>query len=145
MSSLLDSITSAIFLFVFAIAALVSLMIFTSLSGSGMLGSYATAFNGFYDAMNNVALFVAIGMALAAVFAGLMIRTHPAFFIIAVVLVFIQFLILPPLVNSYNTLMQTQSLAIQNQYANMIAIMQILPVLSAVGTCLAILVGLLRE
>ena len=129
----------------FAIAALVSLIIFNGLSDGGVLGIYATQLGGFYTAMNNVVLFVAIGMALAAVFAGLMIRTHPAFFIIAVVLVFVQFLILPPLVNAYNSIMQTQPVALQNTYANMISIMQMLPMISAVGTLLAILVGLLRE
>ena len=145
MSSLLDSITSAIFLFVFAIAALVSLIIFNSLSDGGVLGIYATQLGGFYTAMNNVALFVAIGMALAAVFSGLMIRSHPAFFIIAVVLVFIQFLIIPPIVGAYNSIMQTQPIGTQNTYANMIGIMQMLPMISAIGTLLAILVGIMRE
>ena len=99
MSSLIDTIFAAFMLMVFGIAVLIGLMVFNSIEGTGLLGTYGASLKGFYTSLNSVAIFIAIGMSLAAVFSGLMIRTHPAFFIIAVILVFIEFLVVHPLGN----------------------------------------------
>jgi len=145
MSNLIDAIFAAFTLLVFGIFVLVGLMVFLSISGTGLLGSYAAALQQFYTSLNNVAIFIAIGMSLAAVFSGLMIRTHPAFFIISVILVFIEFLVVPSFVQVYNGVAQSMPVAVQNDMALQSQILQMLPLLTALGTMLTVIVGLVRE
>lgn len=145
MSNLVDAIFAAFLLMVFGVFAIIGYGVFASISDTGILGSYAGNFKGFYDAINGVAIFIAIGMSLAAVFAGLMIRSHPMFFIIAVILVFIEFLVVPSFVEVYNQVAQGMSVDVQNQMAQQTQILQMLPVLTALGTMLTIIVGIMRE
>lgn len=145
MSNIVDAIFAAFLLMVFAIFALVGLGVFTTIDGSGLFGSYSASFKQFYTAINNVAIFIAIGIALAAVFAGLMIRTHPVFFVIAIILVFIEFLVVPSFVEVYNAVAQGMPVSVQNDMAQQTAILQMLPIITAVGTMLTVIVGIVRE
>lgn len=145
MSSLIDTIFAAFMLMVFGIAVLIGLMVFNSIEGTGLLGTYGASLKGFYTSLNSVAIFIAIGMSLAAVFSGLMIRTHPAFFIIAVILVFIEFLVVPSFVQVYNGVAQGMSASVQNDMALQSQIFQMLPILTALGTMLTVIVGIVRE
>ena len=145
MSNIADAIFAAFMLLVFGIMALIGLNVFLSIDGTGIFGSYSASFQQFYTSINNVAIFIAIGISLAAVFAGLMIRTHPAFFIIAVILVFIEFLIVPGFVQVYNGIAQTMPATVQNDMAQQSAILQMLPILTALGTMLTVVVGIVRE
>ena len=145
MSNIIDAIFAAFMLLVFGVCVLVSLMVFNSISGTGLLGSYAGSFDQFYKAINSVAIFIAIGISLAAVFSGLMIRTHPAFFIIALILVFVEFAIVPAFVQVYNGVAQGMPIAVQGEMAQQSQILQMLPLLTALGTMLTILVGIVRE
>jgi len=145
MSSLIDTIFGAFMLFVFGVAALIGFSVFLSISGTGILGSYAGAMQQFYTSINNVSIFIAIGVSLAAVFAGLMIRTHPVFFIIAIILVFVEFMVVPSFVQVYNGVAQGMSAEVQAGMAQQSTILQMLPILTAIGTMLAVIVGLVRE
>ena len=145
MANIADAIFAAFGLLVLGIFVLISLNVYTSISGSGLLGSYDASLKNFYTSMNNVAIFIAIGMSLAAVFSGLMIRTHPAFFIISVILVFIEFLVVPSFVQVYNGVAQSMPVAVQNDMALQSQILQMLPLLTALGTMLTVIVGLVRE
>ena len=145
MSNIVDAIFAAFLLMVFAIFALIGLGVFNTIEDTGLLGDYAGSMKEFYTAINNVAIFIAIGIALAAVFAGLMIRTHPVFFIIAIILVFVQFMVVPTFVEVYNQVAQGMSADVQNDMAQQTTILQLLPILTAVGTMLTVIVGLMRE
>jgi hypothetical protein len=145
MASILDAVFGAFMLLVFGIVVLISLFVFNSISTTGLFGSYTSAFNQFYTSINNVAIFIAIGMSLAAVFAGLMIKTHPVFFIIAIVLVFVEFMVVPQFVQVYNGVAQSMPAAVQNSMAQQSQIFQMLPILTAIGTMLTVIVGLVRE
>lgn len=145
MSNIVDAIFAAFMLLVFSLFALIGLNVFLSISGTGILGTYAADMQMFYTSINNIAIFIAIGISLAAVFSGLMIRTHPAFFIIAVILVFIEFLVVPSFVQVYNGVAQTMPIAVQNDMALQTQIFQMLPLLTALGTMLTVIVGIVRE
>lgn len=145
MANMADNIFAALLLMVFAIFAIFGFYIFGEISDTGLLGSYASAFENFYTALNNVALFIAIGMSLAAVFSGLMIRTHPAYFFVSLILIFIEFMIVPPFLEVYNGVAQTMPANIQNGMNQQSAIMQILPLLTALGTALTMIVGIVRD
>ena len=85
-------------------------------------------------------------MSLGAVLSALLIRAHPAFFFISIILVMIQFMILPPLVNAYNSVADTPTFAAQKTtMAQNVALMQVLPLWTAVGALLAALVGMSRS
>jgi len=145
MSNIVDAIFAAFMLLVFSLFALIGLNVFLSISGTGILGTYAADMQMFYTSINNIAIFIAIGISLAAVFSGLMIRTHPAFFIIAVILVFIEFLVVPSFVQVYNGVAQTMPMDVQNDMALQTQIFQMLPLLTALGTMLTVIVGIVRE
>jgi hypothetical protein len=145
MSNIVDGIFVAFMLLVFGVCAIIGLMIFTSLDGTGMFGAYSASFKQFYTALNGVAIFIALGVCLAAVFSGLMIRTHPAFFIIAVILVFVQFMIVPSFVQVYNGVALSMPVSVQNDMAQQSQILQMLPLLTALGTMLTVIVGIVRE
>ena len=145
MAEILDALVGAVMLFAFAIAVLVSLSVFDSISASGLLGSYAASSGQFFVAMNNVAIFIAIAISMAAVFSAILIKTHPAFFIIAIVLVFIEFMVTPTLVSAFNGVAQTLTATEQTNLQNLINILQYLPILTAIGTFLAAIVGMMRD
>lgn len=142
MASIIDAIFAGFLLMVFGLFTIIGLSTFLSISSTGILGQYAGAEQQFYTAINNDAIYVAIGVSLAAVFSGLMIRTHPAFFIIAVILVFVEFLVVPTFVTVYNSMAQTMPANIQNDMVQQSQIIQMLPLLTAAGTMITILVSL---
>lgn len=145
MSSIIDAIFAAFLFVFFGIAALIGFMVFLNISDSGILGTLATPLQGFYTAINASAIFIALAISLSAVFAGLFIRTHPVFFVVAIILVFIEFLIVPPFLEVYNSVAQSFPADVQNGMAQQSAILQMLPLLTALGTMLTVIVGLVRE
>ena len=145
MSNLMDAIFAAFLFLVFGIFSLIGLSIFITLDGTGLFGTYSASFQQFFTAINNVSIFIALGISLAAVFAGLMIRTHPVFFVLAIILVFVEFMVVPSFVTVYNSVAQTMPVAVQNDMAQQSQILQMLPILTALGTMLTVLVGIIRE
>ena len=145
MAELLDAITGAVMLFAFAITLVVAMVAFDAVSAGGLFGIYATQFSQFFTAMNNVAIFIAVAISLGAVFSALLIKTHPAFFIVAVILVFIEFMITPSLVSAFNGVAQTMTAGEQVTLQNLINILQYLPLLTAFGTFLAAIIGITRD
>ena len=134
-------------LFVFAVVILLGAYISSAvLAGLGDSLGINTALNQFWVALNNVSIFIFLGMSLGAVLSALLIRAHPAFFIISIILVMIQFMILPPLVNAYNTVADQPAFAAQKtMMAQNVALMQSLPLWTAIGALLAALVGMSRS
>jgi hypothetical protein len=145
MSNLIDAIFAGFLLLVFGVFVLISLMVFTTLDATGMFGAYSASFKQFYTSLNAVSIFIAVGISLAAVFSGLMIRTNPVFFIIAVILVFVSFMITPTFVNVYNEVAMTMPASVQNDMALQSQIFQMLPILTAFGTMITVIVGIVRE
>jgi hypothetical protein len=145
MSSIMDTIFAGFMLVVFGMSVLIGLGIFTSIATTGIFGSYKSDMQQFFTSLNSMAIFIAIGISLAAVFSGLMIRSHPAFFIIAIIFVFVEFATVPTFVQVYNGLAVGMSAQVQADMAQQSQIIQMLPVLTALGTMLAVIVGLVRE
>lgn len=145
MSSVIDGIFAAFMLFLFAVCAIIGLMVFTAIDGTGLFGSYSASFKQFYTALNSVSIFIALGMSLAAVFSGLMIRSHPIFFFVAVILVFIEFMVVPSFVQVYNGVAVNMPASVQADMAQQSQIFQMLPLLTALGTMLTVIVGIVRE
>ena len=147
MSNIIDTLGAGVMLFVFAIVILIGAFIANSvLTGLGDKQGLNGPLNQFWVALNNVSIFIFMGMSLGAVLSALLIRAHPAFFFISIILVMIQFMILPPLVNAYNSVADTPTFAAQKTtMAQNVALMQVLPLWTAVGALLAALVGMSRS
>jgi hypothetical protein len=145
MANLIDGIVAAFMLLVFGVFTLISLFVFTELSATGIFGSQAADFEKFFTALNSMGIFIAVGMSLAAALSGLMIRTHPAFFFIALILIFVEFMVVPHFVTVYNEVAETMPIAVQNEMAQQSQILQMLPALTAFGTVLAMIVGVVHE
>lgn len=145
MSNIVDALVTAIFFAVFAFAAIISLFVFNSINSTGMFGSQTATYTKFYEAINNVGIFIALGMSLAAVVSAMLIRSHPVFFAIAIILVFVEFLVIPPIVNAYNSVVSGSFSTEAASLSNIVNIMQYLPIITAVTTFLAAAVGIMRE
>lgn len=144
MSNLVDGLTAGIMFIVFAFGVLISLVVFNSISSTGLTGSYDASFRGFYDSMNYVSIFIMLGMSFGAVMAAYMIRAHPIFFAIAVLLVFIQFIIFPPLINAFNALVSGYTTE-GNSLSLMIWLVERLPLFTAVASLLAAIIGIMQQ
>jgi hypothetical protein len=85
-------------------------------------------------------------MSLGAVLSALLIRAHPAFFFISIILVFVEFLIVPPMVTAFNQIASSATMAGEVAgLAQNIWIMQGLPIWTAMATLIAALVGIGKE
>ena len=145
MSNILDSLTSGIMLFVFALVLLVAAFMVNTILGTGLADSVggASVFQKFFTSLNNVSIFIFLGMSLGAVLSALLIRAHPAFFFISIILVVVQFMIIPPLVNGFNSIASTSMMAVEAaQMANTVSLMQQLPIWTAIACLLAAIVGI---
>jgi hypothetical protein len=131
-------------LFVFAVVLLIGAFLTNQiLGGLGDPLGINSAFTKFYTALNNVSIFIFIGMSFGAVLAALLIRAHPAFFFIAIILVIVEFMIIPPLVNAYNTVADNPQFAVEKAaMAQNVQLMQNLPLWTAIAALLAALVGI---
>ena len=148
MSSMMDMITAGIFFIIFCLCGIVGLMIFNSLSSSTSLipTNIASGGRDFFTALNNVALFIMIGMTLGAVMSAYMIKTNPAYIIIPIAFIFIQVVVIIPLVNSFNTITASSTMsAAAASMSNMTDLVNMMPVFSILGSLLAALVGLTRD
>lgn len=147
MSNILDALYGGIMFFVFAVAALVGLFILNALISGGVVPTnLQDGFRGFYTSINNVSIFVMLAMSLGAIVSALLIRTHPAFFIISIVLVFIEFMVIPPLVGAYNGLAATPDFSVSAAALNLnVELMQQLPIWTAFATLAAAVIGIGRE
>ena len=147
MSNVLDSLYLGVFFIIFCIAAAVGLMVFNSLVPTGIIPANLVApLKGFYTSLNGVALFLMVGLSLGAIGSALMIKTHPFFLIIAIILVFVQAVVIPPIVNSYNSIMTSDSMvAVATEQADLSTAVNILPPFTMFMTIAAALVGIIRE
>lgn len=147
MSNVLDAISGAMWFFAFAIVLLVCLFILNAVTTGGIFSampSIGTNAQNFFGAMNNAAIFIMLAVSLGAILSALMIPSHPAFFFISLILVFIEFLVVPPLVNTFNTILTTPAFVGETStFSLMITVMQNLPVWTAATTFLAALVAIM--
>lgn len=146
MSNILDPILGAIMFVVMAFSLLIGFVIISQLNSSGLMGVYATDANNFFAAMNNVAIFLVLAMALGSVVSAYLIKTNPVFFIVAVVLIFVQALIIPNVVIAFNQVAQLSTFSSAVSSLNLLVqLVQQLPIITIIFSGLAAIVGLMRS
>jgi hypothetical protein len=146
MSNFMDTLVTAIMFIGFAFAIFVSYIIFSSLNSSGALGVYGADMKNFYVALNNMAAFIAVGLAVGAIAAAYLIRANPIFLGISIILIAIQWLILPNIVTAMNGFFSNPTYALQAaDMSLLITVVQYIPIFSTVGALLAAVIGIMSE
>lgn len=149
MSNVVDAITGAIYFFVFALALLISVFILNQVAAGGLFSAIPTLpahAADFFASLNNVSIFILLGLSLGAILSALLIPSHPAFFFISILLVFIEFMIIPPLVNVYNGILLSPSfIGEASQFNLTIGLLQQLPIWTAATTLLAAIVAIMAR
>jgi len=117
--SILDGFAIMIYFFVFAIMVVVSFTVYNSLidnnfftllntTGNANLQSNLTRFQNNTDAAYSVldvlSIFVLIGTTISSIVGALLLRSHPAFFFISIIIMLTQVIVAMALANSWDTL-----------------------------------------
>lgn len=133
--SIVDAIPVMIYFFVFAIICAVCFVMYQGMITNGfftiMSAGSVTTFapsganltdiqqqgENAYDVLDGLAIFVFIGTALASMLGALLLRTHPAFFFISIVVLLMQVIIAMAFANSWIALITTPAMsAAQTQF-----------------------------
>jgi len=144
MSSIIDNMYVAFLFIAFGFAFLASLVVFNSLVSEGFLNAAeTTSFMQFYTALGNVSIFIAIALILGSVASAYMIQTNPIFAFVLLMLILVQAIVLPPIVDAFNQFAQADEVQVSAaQMSDTIFLIQISPIISIIGSVLAILAGL---
>lgn len=147
MSSVLDPIILFVTFIIFALVVVLSFFIFSSISDSDLISASLKAQGeSFYGAIVNMSLFIVLAIIGGTIGSAYLIRTDPIFFIVAVVLLFIQLIILPELVNVFNSIVQSSTFtSIIDDVELLVWLVQLAPIFSVVGAGLAVVVGVVAQ
>ena len=148
MSNMLDMITVGIFFIIFCMASIVGFFVFTNLTADTSLipANIASGAGDFYKSMNNVAIFIMIGMLVGAMLSAYMIKTNPVYIIVPVAFIFIQVVVIVPLINAFNGFADSSTFAASAAAMDeMVSLVNAMPLFTIVGSLVAAVVGLSRE
>ncbi len=106
---------------VFAIAAIFSLFIwdkispmFTGFFGAGDATAIVNTVHSAYGVMDYIFLFLFFGLSLVPIVFAFLVKTHPIFFVVNLIMIVIMFMVMPALSNMVRNIWATPELA---QYA----------------------------
>lgn len=121
--SIVDSIPVMIYFFVFMVLCAVSWVsyqglitagFFTTMSSvngvSANLTQYQTDAQSGYDALNGIAIFVLLGTAISSMLGALLLRTHPAFFFISIIVMLCEVIIAMAFANTWNSIVTNSAM-----------------------------------
>lgn len=147
MSSIIDPLFAGVMFVVFGICVIVSLTVFNSIdSTTTIFGSMSGAFNQFYVSMNNVAIFIMLAMSLGAVLSAYLIKSTPVFFIVAVILIFVQAIVMPSVVQGFNSVVSDATFTTAAGSLNLVVFLaEKLPIFTIIASALAAVLGILRS
>lgn len=144
-SSIVDPLYIGIALIAFALVCLFCYKIFHDISNTGLLGIYANNLEQFFQAINNVSIFIVVAMSLGTIVSAYLIKENPIFFIVAIIFLFLQFLIMPNVVSSFNSIAADPQMSGAATALNLLVfLIQRLPVITAISSAFAALIGLTR-
>lgn len=122
-ASIIDAIPIMVFTFSFAIVCVVSFMIYDGLVDNGFFTLVYNQSNGAfnttqlqanadttYDLLDFMVLFVFVGTTIAALIGAILIRTHPAFFFISIIVLMVQVFVAMALSNTWAALINNVNL-----------------------------------
>ena len=147
MSSILDNMYVVFTFIAFGFAFLGSYVIFDAVNGAGLFtAEQAASYEGFYTSLNSVSIFIVMALIIGSVASAYLIKTNPIFLFILIFLLVVQAIILPPIVNAFNEFAQSSDIAATSvKIDDTIFLLQLAPIISLIGSVLAVLVGLVAK
>lgn len=143
MSSIIDPLFGAVMFFVLLVSLFAGYTIFKNLDAQGVFGQYSGALGMFYDSMANVGIFIELAIALAAIVSAYLIRTNPIFFFLTIFFLFIQIIVVVPLVNTFSDVSANPQFADANAKFNLLVVgMNNLPIFTLFSCVIAALLGI---
>lgn len=145
MSSIIDPIVAVIVLVVMAIFLVSGYAVYAQISQTNLVSPAIKAQgDGFYTALSMSMVLFVIVMILSTVIAAYMVPANPIFAVVGVLLLFINVIVVPPLINMLNTFMTSPGMAsyATTGFGPMLQVMQYIPVLTIVCTLLGLIAGL---
>ena len=145
-SSILDYVYISVFFMIFALCAIIGSSLLFQFNDVGIIpDALYNQSKGFYSALNSVGIFVLIASAIGAIGSAFMIRSHPIFLGISIFLIFIQALLAPIMVDVFNTTVQSDPAFFNISIVELeliVATIQLLPVITIIGSGVAAVVGI---
>ena len=148
MSNVADGIILFILFGVFVLGMVIIAQVFMDLTdGTNLVSAPIKASaTGFFTSIDNMGIFLVLAIVGVTIGAAFLIRTNPIFFAVALLLLFVQFLILPPVVNSMNSIFASGGFNDGvSLFPNTIWLLGLSPILSFIGGGLAAVVALKGE
>lgn len=144
-SSLIDPLYIGIALIIFGIGCLFIYAVMDLIAQTGFLGIYATNMYQFFQALNNVSIFIVLGMSLGTIVSAYLIKESPVFFFVAIIFLFLQILILPGVVSAFNAIAADPTMANAQGALNLLVfLIEELPIITTISSAVAALLGLTR-
>jgi hypothetical protein len=144
-SSIFDPIVATVVLVVMFIMLVAGYSVYAQISTTSLVSANMKSNgDGFYRALNiTMTLFVLV-MALSTVVAAYLVPTSPVYAVVGVLLLFINTIVVPPLINMLNSFIQTPGMQTYAEagFGSAIQVLQYLPVLTVVCSMLALVAGL---
>lgn len=143
MSNFFDMLTIPFVIFIVAIVFIVMLTVFNAMAdgSDGFLDPVKGVIQQSMNLIINLMPFVLLMMSLGAIVSALLIRTHPIFFGVSILLIVIQLIITPMITNMWSSIM-TGEAAIQATADNYPVILLFFDKLPLITFVLAFIVGI---
>ena len=145
MSSIIDPIVAVIVLVVMCICLVCGYAIYSQISTTSLVSPTIKAQgDGFYAALNATMTLFVIVMMLSTVIAAYLVPSNPVFAIVGVLLLFVNIIVVPPLINMLNSFVSSPSMTAFTDagFGSVIQVMQYVPALTVVCSLLALVAGL---
>jgi hypothetical protein len=145
LSSIIDPIVAVIVLVVLGITLVAGYAVYAQISTTSLVSAQIKADgDGFYTALNATMTLFVIVLMLSTVIAAYMVPSNPVFAVVGVLLLFVNIVIVPPLINMMNSFVSSPSMAAYASagFGSVIQVIQYVPVLTVVCSLLALVAGL---
>lgn len=145
MSNIIDALYGGVLIFLLFFGGLVGFYLFKHVMATTKdpLGK-AAEFEKFFAALDNLSIFIFFAASFAAVVSAFFIRAHPIFFAVSILTVFVLFLVMPVLANTYENVGNSTYPQSMARFSNTAELMKMLPIWTAVGALVAAVVGISR-
>jgi flagellin-like protein len=144
-SSIIDPIVAVIILVVMTISLVCGYAVYSQISQTSLVSPDIKAQgDGFYAALSMAMVLFVIIMVLSTIIAAYMVPANPVFAVVGVLLLFINVIVVPPLINMLNSFVTSPGMIgyAEAGFGPMIQVIQYVPVLTIVCSLLALIAGL---
>lgn len=145
MSSIIDPLVAVIVLFVMCIMLVAGYAVYAQISNTSLVSPEIKAQgDGFYAALNATMTLFVLVMMLSTVVAAYLVPANPVFAVVGVLLLFVNIVVVPPLINMLNSFVTSPGMSVYAEagFGTVIQVMQYIPVLTVVCSLLALIAGL---